>query len=369
MPSSLGRILAVVRKEFVQMRRDKGTFGIMLIIPLIQLTLFGSAINTDVKHIKMAVLDYSRSEESRLLVQGFTNNEYFELYETVRTPAQITDLINRGKVKVGLVIPPDFARDLDRGRRAQLQVLVDASDPQVAASTLGYANNIASLVVGRISGRSVAPPADVQIRAWFNPDLVSANHIVPGLIGVILAMTMTSVTSMAIVRERETGTLDQLDTTPLTPLELMVGKIVPYIVVGYVQVTVALGVGHFLFDVPIRGSVALLYLLASLQIIVYLCLGLLLSTVASTQQQANQLSMLVFLPNMILSGFMFPVEGMPAWAQGLSHLVPLTYFLQIVRGIVMKGLGIEYLWQFILPMLLILSLLLGLAVVRFGRRT
>jgi ABC-2 type transport system permease protein len=364
----LNRILAVVRKEFVQMRRDKGTFAIMLIIPLIQLTLFGSAINTDVKHIKMAVLDYSRSEESRLLVQAFTNNEYFELESMVESPAQVTELINRGIVKVGLVIPSDFARDLDRGRRAQLQLLVDASDPQVAASTLGYANNIASQSVGRILGKPVIPPLDVQIRAWFNPDLVSANHIVPGLIGVILAMTMTSVTSMAIVRERETGTLDQLETTPLTPFELMVGKIVPYILVGYVQVTVALAVGHWIFDVPIRGSVGLLYALSSLQIIVYLCLGLLLSTVAKTQQQANQMSMLVFLPNMILSGFMFPVEGMPQWAQALSHLVPLTYFLQIVRGIVMKGLGIEYLWQFILPMLVILGLLLSLAVVRFGRK-
>ena len=364
----LNRILAVVRKEFVQIRRDKGTFGIMLIIPLIQLTLFGSAINTDVKHIKMTVLDYSRSEESRLLTQAFTNNDYFELAALAQSPSEVTDLINRGKAKVGLVIPPDFARDLDRGRRAQLQVLVDASDPQVAASTLGYANNIASQAVGRISGKVAVAPVDVQIRAWFNPDLVSANHIVPGLIGVIIAMTMTSVTSMAIVRERETGTLDQLETTPLTPLELMVGKIVPYVVVGYVQVTVALGVGHFLFDVPIRGSVALLYALSSLQIIVYLCLGLLLSTVASTQQQANQLSMLVFLPNMILSGFMFPVEGMPGWAQTISLFVPLTYFLQIVRGIVMKGLGLEYLWQFILPMGFILCLLLALAVVRFGKK-
>lgn len=364
----LSRILAVIKKEFVQMRRDKGTFGIMLIIPLIQLTLFGAAINTDIKHIKMAVLDYSRSQESRLLVQAFTNNEYFELQAVAQSPSEVTQLINKGEVKVGLVIPADFAKDLDRGRRAQLQVLVDASDPQVAASTLAYANSIAGLAVGRIISKPAVPPVDVQIRAWFNPDLVSANHIVPGLIGVILAMTMTSVTSMAIVRERETGTLDQLETTPLTPLELMIGKIVPYILVGYVQVTVALAVGHFLFSVPIRGSVPLLYTLASLQIVVYLCLGLLLSTVARTQQQANQLSMLVFLPNMILSGFMFPVEGMPHWAQGISHLVPLTYFLQIVRGIVMKGLGIEYLWQFILPMLVILALLLGLAVVRFGRK-
>lgn len=365
----LNRILAMVRKEFVQMRRDKGTFGIMLIIPLIQLTMFGSAINTDIKHIKTAVLDYSNSEQSRLLVQAFTNNEYFVLQSIAQSPGQVTELIDRGEVKVGLVIPVDFAKDLARGRKAQLQVLVDASDPQVAASTLGYANSITTLAVGRITGKSATPPVDVQLRAWFNPDLVSANHIVPGLIGVIIAMTMTSVTSMAIVRERETGTLDQLETTPLTPLELMIGKIVPYILVGYIQITVALAVGHFLFDVPIRGSLALLYALASLQIVVYLCLGLLLSTIATTQQQANQLSMLVFLPNMILSGFMFPIEGMPGWAQGLSKAVPLTYFLQIVRGIVMKGLGIEYLWQFILPMVGILFLLLALSVIRFGKKS
>ncbi len=365
----LNRILAVVQKEFVQMRRDKGTFATMLLIPLIQLTMFGSAINTDVKHIPLAVLDYSRGQESRMLLQAFTNNEYFELKAVAQSPGEVTRLINKGEVKVGLVIPTDFAKDLARGRRAQLQVLVDASDPQVAASTLGYANNIATLAVGRITGKAAPPLVDVQIRAWFNPDLVSANHIVPGLIGVIIAMTMTSVTSMAIVRERETGTLDQLETTPLTAFELMVGKIVPYVVVGYIQITVALLVGHFLFDVPIRGSLPLLYALSSLQIVVYLCLGLLLSTIATTQQQANQLSMLVFLPNMILSGFMFPIEGMPGWAQSVSRFVPLTYFLQIVRGIVMKGLGIEYLWQFILPMLVILGLLLALAVVRFGKKS
>jgi ABC-2 type transport system permease protein len=283
----LSRIWAMIRKEFIQMARDRATLGIMLMIPIIQLTLFGAAINTDVKNIPLAVLDNSNTEESRDLIGAFTNNQYFVLKGYTNQPAELKEWVDRGFVKVGLVIDPNFAIDLKRARPAKVQVFVDASDPIVASSTLSNASGIAQIRSSMMlfqrlrPGSSYTPehpPVDIQIRAWYNPDLVTSNHIVPGLIGVILTLTMMTVTSMAIVRERETGTLEQLATTPLRPIELMLGKIIPYVLVGYIQVTVALVIGVVVFQVPIRGSVPLLYSLASLQILTYLGLGILLST-------------------------------------------------------------------------------------------
>jgi ABC-2 type transport system permease protein len=369
----LARILAMIRKEFIQMRRDKGTIVIALMIPIIQLTLFGYAINTDIRHVPMVVLDHSRSTESRELIQAFTQTQYFTLRAYADSPAEVTDLIDSGKVRVGLVIDADYAIDLHRGRPARLQVLVDASDPQVATSTLANANGIAqtrslAILSGRLGrGGEQTPPVDVQIRAWYNPDLVTAFHVVPGLIGIILTMTMTNITAMAIVKEREMGTMEQLTTTPLRALEIVIGKIVPYIVVGYAQVTVALVLGIVLFHVPVRGSLTLLYALCSLHILCYLSIGLLISTVAQSQQQASQMGFLIFLPNMLLAGFMFPREGMPGWAQTVGQFLPLTYFLQIVRGIIMKGLGMEHLWQYVLPMLALMVVILAVAIRRLSK--
>lgn len=363
------RILAMISKEFIQMRRDRGTIVIALMIPIIQLTLFGYAINTDIKHVPIAILDYSRTPESRDVIQAFTQTQYFTLKAWADNPQQMTDLIDRGEVQVGLVIDADFARDMHRSRPARLQVLVDASDPQVAASTLANANGIAqskslSILAQRVNSSTDRNPVDVQIRAWYNPDLVTAYHVVPGLIGIILTMTMTNITAMAIVKEREMGTMEQLTTTPLRAIEIVVGKIVPYILVGYAQVTVALLLGILLFHVPIRGSLALLYALCSLQVLSYLSVGLLISTVAKSQQQASQMGFLIFLPNMLLAGFMFPREGMPPWAQTVGQFLPLTYFLKIVRGIIMKGLGFEHLVQYVVPMLVIMVVVIMVAVRR-----
>lgn len=363
----LARIMAMILKEFIQMRRDKGTIVIALMIPIIQLTLFGYAINTDIRHVPLAVLDYSRTAESRELISSFSETPSFTLLEYASNPAELTNLIDLGRVRVGLVIDADYARDLHRGRQAKLQVLVDASDPQVAVSTLANANGIVqtrALAILASRSRAQGPPVDVQIRAWYNPDLVTAYHVVPGLIGIILTMTMTNITAMAIVKEKEMGTMEQLVTTPLQAVEIVIGKIVPYIVVGYAQVTVALLLGILLFGVPIRGSLPLLYCLCSLHIISYLSIGLLISTVARSQQQASQIGFLIFLPNMLLAGFMFPREGMPLWAQTVGRFLPLTYFLQIVRGIIMKGLGLEHLLQFVMPMVVIMLLILALAIRR-----
>lgn len=373
----LRRILAVIGKEFIQMRRDRLTFAVMLAIPLIQLTLFGYAINTDVKHIPLGLVDYSNSRSSRELLASFTQSRYFDLKMTAGHPRELTRAIDRGDIRVGLIIDPEFESDLRRRQPARVQVLVDASDPQVATSTLANANGIGQsrslelLLQNQRPGSGYGVngmPVDVQVRAWFNPDLVTANYIVPGLIGVILTMTMMMTTAIAIVREREMGTLEQLVTTPIRPVELMIGKVLPYVLVGYVQISVALLVGVLLFQVPIRGSLVLLYSLCILHIVSYLGLGLLISTLARNQQQALQMSFLLYLPTMLLSGFMFPREGMPYFAQQLGLLLPLTYFLQILRGIILKGVGLEDLVRFVWPMLILLVAIYVLALLRLGRR-
>lgn len=370
------RLLAIVKKEFIQMRRDKLTLAMMLLLPLVQLAIFGYAINTDVKHMPMAVYDMSSSEQSRRLVQYFTNSDYFEVTHRPDKYSQINELIDSGKVKVGLIILPDYSRNLKSNRSAHVQVLVDASDPIIASSALSTSTAIGNLIsmeqlmklLGHRGSFSLKdPPVVVEVRAWYNPSLVSAHYIVPGIIGVILTMTMMIITSMAIVRERETGTLEQLITTPIKSSELMIGKIIPYIVVGYVQVTIALTVGHLLFHVPVRGSILLLYLLVFIFIVCYLGQGLLISTIARSQQQAMQMAFFIFLPTILLSGFMFPREGMPKLAQYIGLIMPLTYFLQILRGIILKGIGINLLWQHVLPLLLFMFLTLFLSVQRFKK--
>ena len=373
----MNRLLAIIKKEFIQMGRDRLTLAMMLLMPFVQLLVFGFAINTDVKHLPMAVLDRSNTEESRLLVQAFTNSGYFSIFEQVDRPSRITHMIDRGDVKVGLIINRDYAKDIHRGLPAKVQVLVDASDPTTASSAFSNAQGIGNMfsyqLLFRRLGNSTAfspqnLPVKMQVRGWYNPDLKSAIYIVPGIIGVILTMTMMMITSMAIVRERETGTLEQLITTPIKSHELMIGKIVPYIVIGYVQVTIALLVGGVVFKVPIRGSVALLYALASIFIICYLGLGLLISTVAKSQQQAMQMSFFLFLPTILLSGFMFPRAGMPLFAQYIGLVMPLTFFLEIVRGIILKGVGIMMVWHFVWPLIVFMLLILILGIMRFKKR-
>ncbi len=371
------RLLAIIRKEFVQMRRDRMTLAMMLLFPLVQLVVFGLAINTDVKHVPMAVLDYSNSPESRRLVQAFTNSEYFEIRAWPRNTAEISELIDQGTLKVGLIIDPDFARDMRSGRPAEAQILVDASDPITASSTLANSAGLAQAQSLPILYRNLRPgtmyrfpemPVDIVVRGWFNPDLTTANYIVPGLIGVIMAMTMMMITSMAIVKERETGTLEQLITTPVKSWELMIGKIVPYVLMGYMQMTIALIVGMYGFHVPVRGSLLLMYALALIYIGGYLGIGLVISTIARSQQQAMQMSFFIFLPTILLSGFMFPRAGMPLIVQYLTLLLPLTYFLEILRGIVLKGVGLAALWNWVAPMTVLTLAILSLAILRFKKQ-
>jgi drug efflux transport system permease protein len=367
------RLRSIFWKEFIQMRRDRATLGMMLGIPVIQLTLFGYAVNMDVRHLPAAVLDYSHTQESRGLIQRFEATGNFRLTRTADSYEDALRLVDRGLARAAIVIPADFARRMKRGGPAQVQVLVDASDPTVSQNAIAAAQLVGQSVnleiVSSLAGpmARAAPPLDVRVRPLYNPALKTAIFIVPGIIGVLLSNMLIIITAMAIVREREAGTLEQLIVTPLTRTEIMLGKIVPYVVVGYVQMTAVLVLGSILFQVPIRGSLLTIYLIAFLFIVASLGLGLFVSTLARTGAQAIQSSFFFLLPNIMLSGFMFPREGMPAFAQWLGWAIPLTYFLQILRGVILKGVGIAELWPQALALVGFAVLFFTFAVQRFHK--
>jgi ABC-2 type transport system permease protein len=356
-------------KEFIQMRRDRFTLAMMLGIPAIQLMLFGYAIRTEVRHVPMAVLDESRSAESRALVDVLRNTGNFDVVRTASSRDEITHLIERGEAHAALIIPPDYRINLKRGRTATAQVIVDAADPLSSSAALNAAALAASVTALSVVHLAVParPPVDIRIRPWYNPDLKSSTFIVPGIIGVLLAMMLILITSMAIVRERERGTLEQLVVTPISRTSLMLGKIVPFILVGYVQMSVVLTLGKLLFDIPIRGSVPTLYVLTMAYIVANLALGLLVSTVTKTQVQAMQLSFFLIMPNILLSGFMFPREAMPAPAQWIGLALPLTYYLEILRGVLLKGIGLAGLWRETLVLCGFAVLLIAVSVKRFSK--
>lgn len=370
------RLRALLIKEFIQMSRDRLTLGIMLIMPIMQLLFFGYAINTDVKHLPTIVFDQSLQQDSRDLLAALTSSEYFDIRYTAKNFTEVNAAIDAGQAKVGIIIPPDFSDNLRHGRSAAVQIIVDASDSMVASSAISVAQLIGQtksqqILIQRLSGYSghtLSPPYDIRIRAWYNPDFITAYYMVPGIMGIILTMTMVMITSMAIVRERERGTMEQLIVTPMKTWELMLGKIIPYIVVGYVQVTVALLAGIFAFDVPIRGSLVLLYALTSLFLVASLSLGILISTIAQTQMQAMQMSFLIFMPSVLLSGFMFPREAMPLFFNLIGNLLPVTFYLQILRGIILKGVGLSMLWLPLAGLLIFISLVLTISIVKFQKK-
>lgn len=370
----LRRLSAIIIKEFIQVIRDRRTLAMAMLMPVVQLLLFGYAITTDVQHLPTVVLDQSRSRESRALIERFVNSGYFDVTRHASDPNSVQDAIDRGTARVGIVIPPDFARALQAGRVARVQVIVDASDPIVARSALSAAEGIgqvASLeIIGRMlpRGSAVEPPVDVRTRAWYNPDLRNVNFMVPGLLAVVLQMLTMMLTAVSIVRERELGTLELLVATPIRKSELMLGKILPYVVLGYVDITLALLLAAYWFKVPIHGSLALLYGLALVFYMTSLGQGILISTVSRNQRQAMQAAFFAFLPAILLSGFMFPREGMPVVIQWVGYAIPLTYFLVIVRGIILKGIGLEMLSSQIIPLALLGAVFFAVSVVRFQKR-
>jgi drug efflux transport system permease protein len=360
------RLWAMLWKELVQLRRDRLTLGMMLGIPAIQLALFGYAIQTEVRHVPTVVLDESRTSESRRLVEVFRNSGNFDIVAQVQDRAAMAAEIETGRANAALVIPPEFMRDIRRGRPAEAQVIVDAADPLASSAALSSARLAAAARAAELSGGAPSP-LDVRVRPWYNPGLRSAVYIVPGIIGVLLSLTLVLITSMAIVRERERGTLEQLIVTPIGKTSLLLGKILPFLLIGYVQITVILVLGRLLFRVPILGSLPLLYLLSLAFIVASLALGLLMSTLVRTQVQAMQLSFMFLLPNILLSGFMFPRQAMPPVAQWIGAALPLTYFLTILRGVLLKGTGFAQLWPEALALVGFAVGLVALSVIRFHK--
>ena len=369
------RLHGIIAKEFLQLRRDPLAVTLALFVPVAMLFIFGWAINTDVKHVPTAVFDQSNTAESVTLQEALVNSQYFDVRYRAGNLRELTRMIDDGTAKVGVVIPPDYARRLTR-RAADIQVIVDASDPMVATSAVNAATALAadrSLHVLSETSEGVVlrrdgPPVDFRVRAWYNPDLVSAIFIVPGLIGALLMQTTITAMAVSIVREREKGTLEALVVSPIRRWELVLGKIIPNLVVAYGQMTMALIVARYVFDVPIRGSLVLLYVLSLLFMWGTLGIGIFVSTASRTVPQAMQLAFLTFLPSIYLSGLLFPIEGMPRAAQYLAALIPLTYYLKIVRGIVLKGIGLDYLWPHLLPLIAFGAVVFTLSILKFRKQ-
>lgn len=359
----------MVRKEFIQMRRDPFTLAMLLGIPAIQLLLFGFAVRTEVRHLPTVVLDQSHSPESRRLAATLEQTGNFTIVDTVGDRAELTRAIQEGRARAGLVVPPDFARRVARGDGATAQLIIDAADPLSSSAALGGAALVSRVLPEQLNpGPSVSiPPIDLRVRPWYNPALRSSTFIVPGVVGMLLTITFLMVMSAAVVREREAGTLEQLIVTPISKSAILLGKVIPFVLIAYVQMTNVLVLGWLVFRVPVRGSLVLLYLLAGLFILATLGLGLVIATSAKTQAAAQQMALLFIMPAILLSGFIFPREAMPQIAQWIGMVLPITYFLEILRGILLKGSGIEALWQPTLALLGITVLLLSIAIRRFAK--
>jgi ABC-2 type transport system permease protein len=354
----IARVWSIVFKEFIQIRRDPRTLAIVLAMPLMQLILFGYAINTAVDHIATIVLDQARDAQSRRFLATFFNTGYFDLAGEAGSLEQVRRAIDAGTARVGIVLPPDFSRDLLAGRSPRAQVLVDGSDPNTAQTAL--------LVSGTLAQRA-GIAIDLRPVVLYNPSMQSINFMIPGLLGLILQFQTLLLTAFAVVRERERGTLEQLVVTPVKPWELMLGKILPFVVVAFANVLLASAIGRFWFGVEFAGNYLLLLALAGLFVLSSLGLGLLISTVSQTQAQAMQMALFVMLPSIILSGFVFPREGMPHPIRELGLLIPLTYFLQILRGIILKGVGVEVLWPEVLALAAFGLVVFGLSANRFRK--
>jgi ABC-2 type transport system permease protein len=369
--ASSARLWAIVVKEFVQMRRDRLTFGMMIGIPLLQLILFGYAINSDPKHLPTAVLLADHGPQARTILWAIKNSAYFDFVREVTTEEEAQAVIAGGEALFLVQIPENFTRDLLRGDRPAMLVEADATDPAATSNAISALRSLIDLSLKRDLGGVLSPlamssgPVELRVHARYNPEAITQYNIVPGLMGVVLTMTMVMITGLAITRERERGTMENLLAMPTRPLEVMVGKIVPYILVGYVQVALILIAARVLFAVPMAGNLVLLLLAVLLFIVANLAVGVTFSTVAKNQLQAMQMSFFFFLPSLLLSGFMFPFRGMPPWAQVVGEGFPLTHFLRIVRGILIKGNSIEHVAPELWPIALFTVIALSIGVKRY----
>lgn len=367
---SWNRIFAVLMKEFVQLSRDRLTYAMILAMPIVQILLFGYAINSDPRHLPMAVHVQDNSAFSRSILTSLQNSSYFDIVEEARSPAALDAAMEQGRVLFTLTIPPDFSRRVVRGDRPRILIEADASDP---VATGGALSALAALpqqalardLTGPLAPRAAVAPFEVVVHPRYNPESISAYNIVPGLLGVVLTMTLVMMTALGMTRELERGTMESLLATPVQPLEVMIGKLAPYVGIGLIQTAVILSLARLLFDVPFQGGWLALGVGVLLFIVGSLALGFLISTVARSQLQAMQMSVFYLLPSILLSGFMFPFRGMPDWAQAIGSAIPVTHFLRVVRGSLLKGLGVTESWPSLTALVIFVLVVTGLAMARY----
>jgi ABC-2 type transport system permease protein len=372
-PGFLRRMWAVVVKEFVQMRRDRMTFATMIVVPIMQLVLFGYAINTDPKHLPTAVLVRDEGPLTRSVLAAMKNTDYFDFRAQVRDPAELDRMVSAGEVLFAVEIPASFERDVRRGDKPAMLVIADATDPVATGTAISALQGLVDTALRRelrgpeASVKATNQPFEITLQRRYNPEGITQYNIVPGLLGVVLTMTMMMFTALAVTREIERGTMESLLAMPIKPVEIMIGKIAPFVLVGFVQMTIIITAAHVLFGVPIMGSVVLLVALSTLFAAANLAVGYTFSTIAENQLQAVQMTFFFFLPNILLSGFMFPFRGMPEWAQWIGEALPLTHFLRIVRGITLKGTGLADMHIDVLALVVFMLVAMGLALFRFRR--
>ncbi len=370
------RLSSIIRKEFIQIVRDPRTLMLIIVMPIVQLFLLGYAATTDVKNISLAVWDQSQTPQSRALLDAFRSADYFHISYAVGSQDEYRALIERGRVRAALIVPPDYATRLAQGD-AQVSIVLDGSDATVGGTALSAARLIGQAFATHVlsqqtalTGRSLSftPPVEVRTQVWYNPDLISAYFNIPGVIGMILSFITALLTATAVVRERERGTIEQLIVTPIRPWELVTGKVLPYVILAFVDVLEVLIIGHWWFGVPIRGDLALILILSGLFALSSLGIGLFASTIANTQQEAILTVMMTILPSIFLSGFFFPIDAMPKFLQVISYIIPLRYYLVIIRALLLKGVGASALQGEILALSLFAVLITVAAAARFRKR-
>lgn len=371
------RLSALIRKEFIQILRDPRTLALTFALPVMMLFMLGYAATNDVKNVPLAVLDRDRTPASRALLDAYRAADYFRIEYTADSEEELRGLIERNAARAGMIIPPGYGQKMTAGETAQVAFIIDGSDPTVAGTALAAAQLIGQSFSLRAAQERAAArglsgalrsPLEVRTQVWYNPGMISSHFIIPGLVGMILQFLTTILTSTSIVRERERGTIEQLIVTPLRSWELVIGKLTPYVLIAFFDTLIVLFFGVLVFNVPINGSLGLLLALCALFLITTLGIGLLISTVAQTQQEAMLTTQFTILPSIFLSGFFFPLAAMPGFLQVLSYAVPLRYFLIIVRGIVLKGVGLEMIWGEVAMLAAFAVVVMGAAAVRFRKR-
>jgi len=371
---SLLRTISLIRKEFLHVLRDPRTLAVMFLMPILELVLLGYAATTDIEHLYIAVLDGDKSAASRELIEVYRASNYFDIAVYVESEQELGRLMDGGQVRSGLIIPLGYGESLTAGEQAQVAFVIDGSDPSVAGIVFAASQSVGQAQTMRIMERTLGidpddlPGVQVRPRVWYNPEMKSANFMIPGIIGIILYFLTALFTSMSIVREREQGTIEQLIVTPIKPLELIVAKITPYVFISFFDVLEVLAIGVFWFGVPIRGSLGLLLGLSALFLLTSLGIGIFISSVANTQQEAMLLAFLTMFPSIFLGGFFFPIEAMPDWLQVITYVIPLRYMLVIIRGIILKGVGLQILYQEVIALVIFGVAIMLLAATRFRKR-